>query len=89
MQFKVQEESAQKLIFDLENETHTFCNILKEELRQIKGVEIATYHIDHPLIGVPRFHLETKGIEPRKALKMALKAIQKKAEEFEKEIKSL
>jgi len=89
MEFKVVEESKTKLVFELRGETHTFCNILKDELRKLKGVEIATYRIDHPLVGVPQFLLETKGIEPRKALKDALKAVKKKAEEFGKEIKKL
>tara|TARA_Y100000034_G_C6810711_1_gene364301 strand:+ start:301 stop:570 length:270 start_codon:yes stop_codon:yes gene_type:complete len=89
MEFKVVEESKNKLVFELKGETHTFCNILKDELRNLKGVEIATYRIDHPLVGVPQFLLETKGIEPRKALKDALKSVKKKAEEFGKEIKKL
>ncbi len=89
MEFKVVEESKTKLVFELRGETHTFCNILKDELRKLKGVEIATYRIDHPLVGVPQFLLETKGIEPRKALKDALKAVKKKAEEFGKAIKKL
>ena len=89
MEFKVVEESKTKLVFELTGETHTFCNILKEELRNVKGVEIATYKIDHPLVGVPQFFLETKGVEPRKALKEALKAVKKKAEEFKKEVKKL
>ncbi len=86
MEFNVIEESKIKLVFELKGETHTFCNILKNELQQVKGVEIATYKIDHPLVGVPKFHLETKGIEPRKALKDALKALKKKAETFKKEV---
>ena len=88
MEFKVIEESKFKLVFELIGETHTFCNILKEELHKIKGVEVATYRIDHPLIGVPHFLIETKGIEPRKAIKEALKSITKQAEEFQKEIKN-
>tara|TARA_Y100000310_G_C20682341_1_gene816710 strand:+ start:1324 stop:1593 length:270 start_codon:yes stop_codon:yes gene_type:complete len=89
MEFKVVEESKTKLVFELKGETHTFCNILKDELRNLKGVEIVTYRIDHPLVGVPQFLLETKGIEPRKALKDALKAVKKKAVEFGKEAKKL
>ena len=89
MEFKVVEESKSKLVFELKGETHTFCNILKDELRNLKGVVLATYRIDHPLVGVPQFLLETKGIEPRKALKDALKIVKKKAAEFSKEVKKL
>lgn len=86
MEFKVLEESKSKLVFELKGETHTFCNALKHELQQLKGVDIATYRIDHPLVGVPRFLIETKGIEARKALKDALKALKKKAVKFKKEV---
>ncbi len=84
MEFKVLEETKTKLVFELLGETHTFCNLLKEEIRKVKGVEIVAYRIDHPLVGVPRFQIETKGVEPRKAIKEALKSIQKLSKEFEK-----
>lgn len=89
MEFKVIEEIKNKLIFELKGETHTFCNALKQELQQVKGVALAVYKIDHPLIGVPRFQIETKSIEPRKAVKEALAALKKKAKEFHKEISGL
>lgn len=86
MEFIVIEESKNKLVFELKGETHTFCNALKYELQQVKGVNIATYKIDHPLVGIPRFQIETKGIEPRKAMKEALKSLKKQAQDFDKEI---
>lgn len=89
MELTILEESKTKITFELKGETHTFCNALKEELQNVKGVTVATYRISHPLIGVPQFLVETKGIEPRKALKTALEALKKKTEEFQKEIKKL
>jgi len=86
MEFIVLEESKTKLVFELKGETHTFCNLVKEELLTTKGVTTASYRVDHPLIGVPRFLVETKGAEPRKALKEALASIKKKAEAFKKEV---
>ena len=85
MEFNVIEESKTKLIFELTKETHTFCNALRKELELTKGVEISVYDIDHPLVGVPKFQIETKGVEPRKALKEALKSLKKKTEDFKKE----
>jgi len=89
MEFKVIEETKEKIVFELIGETHTLCNALKAELHKVKGVDIASYKIDHPLIGVPRFQIETKGIEPRKAIKEALKNLKKKSEEFKKAVKGL
>lgn len=89
MELKILQETKTLLVFELAKETHTFCNMLKNELQQIKGVITATYRIDHPLVGVPRFHLETSKIEPRKALQEALAAVKKKAKEFQKEVGKL
>ena len=89
MEFKVVEESKNRIEFELPGETHTFCNALKEELKCLKGVEAATYRIDHPLVGMPRFLIETKNLEPRKALQTALKTLKHKAEELKKGIKEL
>ncbi|MBS3127198.1 DNA-directed RNA polymerase subunit L [Candidatus Woesearchaeota archaeon] len=89
MELTILEESKTRLVFTLKGETHTFCNALKEELLNVKGVAIATYRITHPLIGVPEFLIETSGTEPRKALKEALKALKKKMQEFEKEVADL
>lgn len=89
MEFNVIEEDKSRLLFELKGETHTLCNALKHELMNIKGVSVATYRIDHPLIGVPRFLIEAKGIEPRKAIKEALKSLRKKAQDFKKEVSGL
>jgi len=89
MEFTALEESERKIIFQLKGETHTFCNALKHELVNVKGVTLATYKIDHPLVGIPTFLVETKDVEPRKALKDALKTLKKKAEEFKKEVAKL
>ncbi len=86
MELKILEETKNKIVFQLVGETHTFCNALKTELQQVKGVTIATYRIDHPLVGVPKFLLETKGLDVRKALKEALSTLKKKAEAFQKEL---
>jgi len=89
MEFKVIEESKDRMVFTLEGETHTFCNALKQELQGLKEVTVATYKIDHPLVGIPEFLIETKSLEPKKALKEALKNLKKKAEEFKKEVGKL
>ncbi|MBI2666380.1 DNA-directed RNA polymerase subunit L [Candidatus Woesearchaeota archaeon] len=89
MEFVVLEESKTKLVFKLKGETHTFCNALKHELEEVKGVTLVAYRIDHPLVGEPQFQLETKSVEPRAALKDALKSLKKKANDFLKEVGKL
>jgi DNA-directed RNA polymerase subunit L len=89
MELKVITDTKDRFVFQLPTETHTFCSLLKIELQKIKGVTIATYKIDHPLVGVPEFLVETKGIEPRKAIKEALKSLKKDAQDFEKAVSKL
>ncbi len=89
MEFNVKEESKTKLVFELKGETHTFCNLLKKSLQEVKGVVTVSYKIDHPLIGVPTFFLETKSLDPKKALKEALKSMKSQAKDFAKQVKSL
>lgn len=86
MKFIVLEESKDTLKFTLDGENHTFCNALKAELLEVKGVQLVAYKINHPLLGVPEFVLQTKSIDPRKALKEALSNLKKKAKEFQKEV---
>ena len=89
MELNILEESKTKMVFELHGETHTFCNLLKEEIRKVKGVELVAYKIDHPLVGIPTFQLETKGVEPRAAIKKALKSLKKQATDFKKEVSKL
>ncbi len=89
MKVTILEETKTKMVFTIEGETHTFCNLLKEETRKVKGVELSAYKIDHPLVGIPKFQVETKGIEPRKAVKEALNSIQKMGKDFSKQAAKL
>lgn len=76
---KVSEEKN-KLRIKIEGESHTFCNLLKDELAKIKGVVAASYYVEHPLIGVPQMTVETDGsIAPKKALEDAAKHIKKES----------
>ena len=82
MEIKVLEKSATKLIFQLIGADHTFCNILKRELNTVEGVEVATYAIEHPQIGIPKMLIQTKKIKPQDAIKKALDKLSKENKAF-------
>ena len=86
MEIKIIEEKKNKIVFELD-ETHTFCNLLKKELQNDNNVKIATYSIDHPLIGKPRFIVETSGTDIKKTLIDAAKRIGKVSDKFAEEFK--
>ena len=77
MNIKVLEKSKNKLLFEIEGETHTFCNILKEELWKDEAVVVSAYKKEHPLIGTPTMIVETKGKSAIDALKDAVKRLKK------------
>jgi DNA-directed RNA polymerase subunit L len=89
MELNVLEESKKRMVFELKGENHSFCNALKEALSEIKGVDITSYRIEHPLVGIPKFLIETKGIDPREALKKAIAELRKKGKDFKKEVSKL
>ena len=90
MELKILEETKNRLVFELKGEGHTLCEMLKTELWNDEHVKAAGYHIEHPLIGIPRFIIETDGAEPKKVVAAALKRLDKqlaKLKDSAKEIK--
>ena len=83
MEVKVLENKANRLVFQLVGADHTFCNALKRELNETTGVEVATYAIEHPQIGIPKVLVETDGkAKPVDALGKAAKSLAKQNKEF-------
>ena len=84
MEIKVIENTKNSLVFELKEADHTFCNAFKEELTVLDDVNIATYNVSHPLVGVPKFFVKTKKSEPLKSIKKALDNLKNKNKEFSK-----
>lgn len=82
MEIHVIEKSAKKMIFTIKGADHTLCNPLKRELYNDESVKNASYTIEHPLVRVPKFIIETSGKEPEKALIDAAKRLQKTNNSF-------
>ena len=83
MHIDVQEKTKKRLVFKLQGGGHTICNLLKDELWNDKDVTAAAYNIDHPLISIPKFIIETNGkLTPDDALTNACNRLKKKNKEF-------
>jgi DNA-directed RNA polymerase subunit L len=89
MELKVIEKSKKRLVFDIVGADHTFSGALKKELWNDKSVKISAYNVEHPLIGIPRFIIETDDKEPEKALSDAVKRLEKKNEQFLESFKKI
>ena len=81
------EDKKNSITFTVTGVSHGFCNLLKEELAKDSNVKMATYRIDHPLVGIPRFKVE--GTNPKSSLKKAIRNLSKEIESFKTQSKKL
>ncbi len=77
------EDKKGLVVFEVRGVNHGFCNLLKDELTKDNSVELATYKIDHPLVGVPKIRVE--GTDAKASIKKAVKNLKKEVETFKKE----
>ena len=90
MEINILEESPKRMVFEVRGVTHTLCNPLKTELWTNKHVKVATYSIDHPLVGVPKFIVETdENTKPKKAVAEAAAKLADSAGKLKKEFKKV
>jgi len=82
---KIKDENG-VLILELERESKTFANLISDELWNDKNVSEATAIKEHPYMAQPKLYLKMKGKNnPKKALKDAVKRIEVKVKDLEKE----
>jgi len=89
MELNILEEKKDRLVFEVKGEGHTLSNAIRKELWNDEHVKVATYAVEHPLIEVPHFILETDGADPKKTLLAATKRIEKQLEKVKAEAKEL
>jgi DNA-directed RNA polymerase subunit L len=90
MEVKILEEKKRRLVFELHGANHGICNALKNELWNDSAVTLASYAIEHPLVGIPKFVVETStDVEPKAAVKKAISRLRKQAEQFRAEVKGM
>tara|TARA_Y100000031_G_C7969406_1_gene269663 strand:- start:154 stop:426 length:273 start_codon:yes stop_codon:yes gene_type:complete len=90
MKITILEETKERLKLEVDGEDHTLCNALRDELWNVKGVVVAGYTMDHPLVTKPVFVVETDGKEdPRKALLKAVENIKENNKSLKAEVAKL
>jgi DNA-directed RNA polymerase subunit L len=90
MELNITKETKKELAFEAKGMGNTFCNLLKETLYTIEGVEAASYSIDHPLVNIPRFIIVTDGKEdPKAVLLKAVKAMKAQNAKMEKLVSAM
>ncbi|TKJ17785.1 DNA-directed RNA polymerase subunit L [Candidatus Woesearchaeota archaeon B3_Woes] len=86
MEIKKIEEGKNKFVFEIDDVSHGFCNMLKERLLEDSHVKTATYKVEHPLINIPKFLVETDGANPRNAVLSAVKKLKTFADKTRKDL---
>lgn len=87
MNIKVLKKTSDELRIEIENEGHTFCNVLQKALLEDKSVEMAGYDIPHPLVANPIVYVHMKkGRKPDKkpetVMREAAKKIRNQTKQF-------
>ncbi|MBN1159760.1 MAG: DNA-directed RNA polymerase subunit L [Candidatus Diapherotrites archaeon] len=73
--------------FYLRGEKHSFPTLLKMYLLKDSAVVFASYDLDHPIIGTPRFVVRTDGSKSAdKVLENAVKEILKDVDDMRKSL---
>lgn len=90
MKLTILENAKNRLVFELDGVDDTFCNLLKDELRKDDAVTVAAYNISHPLVGKPKFFVETsKGNSPKDALDKAVSGLKSTNKALLKEFENM
>jgi len=88
MKIRVLEKTSNELKIEVEGEGHTLCNVLQKALLEDETIEMAGYHIQHPLIGNPILYVHAKGKQkPETTIREAAKKIRSQCKEFRESFK--
>ena len=77
MNLEIVEQEKNRLVFELHESDHTVLLLIQGALEADSDVELATYAVDHPLVGRPKFIIETKKKSPKTVLLAAIEAVAK------------
>ena len=88
MEINILEQDKNKIEFEILDEDHTLCNVLRKKLWENKDVNLAAYKIEHPLVSNPIMLVEVKKGDPKKALSKAADDLKKDIKEIKNSFKN-
>lgn len=89
MEINVIHEDKDAIEFEVKEETHTFCNILRDELAVMGNVTYAAYSIKHPLVSSPVLVVKTSDGKARKVVEKAVSELKGRVKELRSAVKKL
>jgi DNA-directed RNA polymerase subunit L len=85
MQVTILEESAKKLVLELDNPT--IGSLIEKELWSDENVKVSAQKLKHPLVGKPQLIIEVSKGSARDALNSAIERAKKEVEKLKKSLK--
>ncbi|HLC85814.1 MAG TPA: DNA-directed RNA polymerase subunit L [Candidatus Nanoarchaeia archaeon] len=89
MEVNILKEEKNIIEIELKGENHTLANLLRSELWNVEGTDMASYNIKHPIASSPILILQTSKGKPKKTLQDAVNSIKAKTKEFRSLLKKL
>ncbi len=81
MNVKVRKYTERELVLAIEGEDHTLANLLAKYALSNPHTKLATYVVEHPLIGTPVLRVVTDGTDPIQVLKEVITNTRGEAEQ--------
>jgi len=82
-----QDDEKSTLIIETPDESVAFCNLVRSELWEDKGVSEAAFIKEHPYLEKPKIFVKTSHGKPQTAIEHAAGRLEKQAADFGAEFK--
>jgi len=83
---RIRKYADKELVLEIEGEDHTLANLLAKSALSNPHTRLATYVIEHPLIGTPVLRIVTDGTDPLQVLKEVVSNARGEAEQVLKTV---
>ena len=89
MEVQILNETKDFIEFEIKGEGHTLCNVLRQELSTLDGVNFASYNLKHPIIGNPIMAVNINKGSPKKVVLEGVNQLKSKTKELRSLLKKL
>jgi len=89
MEISILKETNDFIELEVKGEGHTLCNILRNELVNVDGVNFASYNLKHPVVGIPVIAVNVSKGKPKKAILDSVNQLKEKTKEMRSLLKKL
>ncbi|MEM3142449.1 MAG: DNA-directed RNA polymerase subunit L [Zestosphaera sp.] len=86
MNVRVRKYADKELVLEIEGEDHTLANLLAKSALSNPHTKLATYVIEHPLVGAPVLRIVTDVTDPLQVLKEVVSSARGEAEQVLKAV---